>query len=247
VPSAAARLAAAALRRRGYLVIPGYYTAERCIALRTEIDRIMSEQPEVVQKDQFAADHRVFGAEHASAAIAVFHDDAFLREVGEAYCGRSLVNYTTLAAQLTARLGNLGSGQGWHRDAFHFQYKAMVYLTDVGPENGAFEMLAHSHRPLTLFADMIRGRLDAPPSTRISDTQIEWLLGGRRRRIISFIAGAGTVILFDSSSIHRGSPIDRGVRYALTNYYYEPHQLVDAMKQKFSPLAQAPSLATEKP
>ena len=30
----------------------------------------------------------------------------------------------------------------------------------------------------------------------------------------------GTVILFNSSTIHRGSPIINGERYSLTNYYY---------------------------
>jgi len=238
-PSEPAQRAAADLRRSGYLVVSGYYSAERCAALRGEIDRIMAEQPDVVQKDKVDADHRVFGAEHASTAIAAFHDDEFLHGVGEAYGGRALVNHTTLAARLRARPGNLGSGQGWHRDAFHFQYKAMIYLTDVGPENGPFQFLADSHHPLTIFADMLRGRLDAPPLTRLSEAQIARLLGRDQARLTTFSAAAGTLILFDSSAIHRGSPIGQGVRYALTNYYYEPHQLVDAMKEKFFPLARA--------
>ena len=238
-PSAAAARAAADLRRSGYLVVPGYYSGERCAALRTEIDRIMAEQSDVVQKDKFDADHRVFGAEHASAAIAAFHGDEFLRGAGEAYRGRTLVSYTTLAARLRARPGNLGSGQGWHRDAFHFQYKAMIYLTDVGQENGPFQFLGGSYRPLTVFADMLRGRLDAPPLTRISETQIARLLDAKRQRLKTFTAAAGTLILFDSSAVHRGSPIEQGVRYALTNYYYEPHQLTPGMAEKFAPLARA--------
>lgn len=248
-PSAAARAAASALRRPGYLVIPGYYPPERCAALRAEIDRIMAEQPDVIQKDAFDADHRVFGAERASTAIAAFHDDAFLREVGEAYRGGRLVDFTTLAGRISSRPGNLGSGQGWHRDAFHFQYKAMLYLTDVGPENGPFQLLAGSHRPLAVFADMIRGRLDAPPQTRISEAQIARLLGWNRTRLKTFTARAGTLILFDSSAVHRGSPIDKGVRYALTNYYYEPRQVSEAMIDKFSPLARdaSPSRTSKSP
>jgi len=110
--SAAARQAASALRRPGYLVIPGYYAPERCAALRAEIDRIMAGQPDVVQKDKFDADHRVFGAERASPAIAAFHDDAFLGEVGETYRGGGLVNYTTLAARLSARPGISARAKG---------------------------------------------------------------------------------------------------------------------------------------
>src|SRR6185437_16980073 len=99
--------------------------------------------------------------------IAAFHGDEFLRGAGEAYGGRALVNHTTLAARLRARPGNLGSGQGWHRDAFHFQYKAMVYLSDVGPDNGPFQLLDASHRAAQVFFDTIEGGLQRAPHSRI--------------------------------------------------------------------------------
>src|ERR1700761_1152617 len=117
------------LRRDGYHVIPNYYSAERCAGLRAEIDRIIAEQPDVVQQDDLKSDSRVYGAERASTTIRAFHADALCREIGETYFGAPLANLSTLAGRLTAISGNRGSGQGWHRDALHFQYKSLIYLT----------------------------------------------------------------------------------------------------------------------
>ncbi len=238
--AAASSRAAAALpelKRRGYIAFPGYYSSAQCQRLRAEIDRVIHEQPDVVQKDKFDADQRVFGAERASTEIALFHDDPFLREIGEAYRRSALTNFTTLASRLTARPENLGSGQGWHRDAFHWQYKALIYLTDVGPENGPFQMLAGSHRPWRVLIDTIRGRLEAPPRSRISDDQIARLVNAAPERLKTFTAEAGTMILFDSSTIHRGAPIKSGIRYALTNYYYPPDHIGPVVVEKFAPYA----------
>ena len=35
----------------------------------------------------------------------------------------------------------------------------------------------------------------------------------------TFLGGAGTVILFDISNVHRGAPCREGERASLTNYY----------------------------
>jgi hypothetical protein len=228
------------LRAHGYAVVPNFYDADRCAFLRAEIDRIIREQPDVVQRDKLNADLRVFGAERASAAIGEFHDAVFPIAVGEHYGGRELTSFSTLAGFLSARPGNLGSGQGWHRDAFHFQYKAMVYLTDVGPDSGPFQLLDASHRGTKVFFDTIEGGLQRAPNTRLTDMQAQALVAAGPERLKTFTAPAGTMILFDSSTIHRGSPIVSGTRYALTNYYYEPEHVVPVVVEKFAPYARAP-------
>ena len=55
----------------------------------------------------------------------------------------------------------------------------------------------------------------------------------------TFTAKAGTLILFDSSTIHRGAPITAGTRYALTNYYYPPSHITDDTYRAFAPFVQA--------
>jgi len=227
------------LRAYGYAVIPAFCDATRCALLCEEVDRVIREQPDVVQHDPFGADQRIFGAERASAAIRKFHDADFPIAVGEYYGSRRLTCFSTLAGRISARPGNLGSGQGWHRDAFHFQYKAMLYLTDVGPESGPFQLLDASHRGARVFSDMIEVGLQRAPKTRLTEQQAEALVEAEPQRLKTFTAPAGTMILFDSSAIHRGSPIASGTRYALTNYYYEPEHIVPVVVKKFAPYARS--------
>lgn len=228
-----------ALRRDGYCVVPNYYSADQCAFLRNEIDRIIREQPDNVQKDPRNSDYRIFGAENASAAIRGFHIDPMPLAAGEAYRRGRLKNFSTLAARLTAVPGNIGSGQGWHRDAFHFQYKSMIYLSEVGPANGPFQIMPGSHRGFNVVRDTLHGRLDPPPASRISDAQVTRLLSIDPSRATALPASAGTLILFDSSTIHRGMPIQTGARYALTNYYYPPSSINEALYRHFAPMAHA--------
>ncbi len=227
------------LQQDGYVVLPDFYSAGQCAALRAEIDRIIQEQPEALQKDKLGADCRIFGSERASLAIRAFHDDAFCQSAGEAYSRGPLRNFSTLAARLTAMSGNLGSGQGWHRDAFNFQYKSMVYLSDVTLANGPFQILPRSHHALDVARDTLVARLNPPPASRITALQIERLLAHNPHRATPLPASAGTLILFDSSTIHRGMPIQAGTRYALTNYYFQPESINPELEQAFAPFAKA--------
>jgi hypothetical protein len=113
----------------------------------------------------------------------------------------------------------------------------MVYLSDVGPENGPFQVIEGSHRPWHVMVDTVRGGLVQEPRDRIAPGQIDRILGRTGRRLRTFTAPCGTLILFDSSTIHRGSPIKSGTRYALTNYYYPSEQMTPAMYEHFAPFA----------
>ncbi len=224
------------LMRDGYAVLPDYYSQADCAAGRAEIDTMIAAHPQAIQSFGEGSDLRLFGSEHAASLARRFHDDAFIRSVGEAYRRGSLANFSTLAARLTARPGNLGSGQGWHRDAFYFQFKSMVYLSDVDMSSGPFELLPGSHRVWQVTLDSLTGRLEKPPASRITATQMARLLALRPDRAKPFPARAGTVILFDSSTIHRGMPIQSGTRYAMTNYFFPPAHVTPALRRQFAPM-----------
>ena len=52
--------------------------------------------------------------------------------------------------------------------------------------------------------------------------------------IETFTAKAGSVVFFDASCVHAGSPLsDGGLRYALTNYYYPSYENIAARKAEF--------------
>lgn len=224
------------LARDGYAVLPDYYTEAECIQARAEIDAMLAAHPQGVQSFGEGSDLRVFGSENASGLARRFHEDAFILSVGQAYRRGPLSNFSTMAARLTARPGNLGSGQGWHRDAFHFQFKSMVYLSDVSMYSGPFELLPGSHKVWQVALDSLTGRLEKPPGSRITAAQMDRLFALNPDRAKAFPAKAGTLILFDSSTIHRGMPIQSGTRYALTNYFFPPADITPALHRQFAPM-----------
>lgn len=225
------------MKKTGYVVIPNYYSSQDCEVLRLEIEKIIQRQPQVVKSDALNADNRVFGSERASKEIYKFHADTFLQNIGEAYFDGVLTNYQTLAGRLNNVPNNLGSGQGWHRDSFGFQFKAIIYLSDVEEKQGPFQIIEKSHHFSSIILDTLRGDLPLPPESRFSDMQIRNLLATEAARLKTIVGRAGTVILVDTSCIHRGMPILQGSRYALTNYYYAPYQIEENLIKKFRPLA----------
>ena len=105
-------------------------------------------------------------------------------------------------------------------------------MSDVTAENGPFQFLADSHKLGSVLSDIWYGNLDYM-QYRIRDDQIDAILKGNASRLKTYTAKAGTLILVDTSSIHRGMPIREGVRYALTNYYFPERNIDATLFEKF--------------
>jgi hypothetical protein len=215
----------AALENDGVVAVPGYWPAKKCVTARAEIDRLLAEYPDAVQKFSAGSDKRMFGVEAKSAVLAEFHGDRFLRSIGEQLKGFSLYNFATLGARIDAISENNGSGDGWHRDAHGYQYKSILYLSDVDDDNGPFEYLVGSHRRWRAAVETAFGGLPPAPNTRYAAELIDRVVKRFGLETRSFIGEAGTLLLVNTSGIHRGRPLRSGSRYALTNYFYHPFQI----------------------
>ena len=129
-------------------------------------------------------------------------------------------------ARLKFKKNNLGSGGGWHRDSIHKSYKALIYLTDVNLNNDPFQIIPSSSQLLKIL------KIDNKNycKLRYENSEInEYLKNGENLKTI--IGQAGTMILFDGSNLHRGSPIEDGLRYSLTNYYF-PKRIINRERNK---------------
>lgn len=219
------------LRRTGYYVVPNFLRADECTLLRERIDDGLARYAGFVQVDTAGADQRLFGLDAVDEQVCRVAFDARAVGILERYQGTSRYEGFALCARLTAVPGNIGSGQGWHRDAAAFmQTKCMVYLTDVGSDNGPFQYVAGSHRPL----DVVRcaGRYGfAVNQYRFSDEEIGTLLAAEGGRARELTAPAGTAILFDSRGLHRGAPIVAGERYAITTYLWFNQQVPEHIRR----------------
>jgi hypothetical protein len=224
------------LAREGVAIVPGYWSKDDCAVASAEIDRLISQYPDAVRLFSGGSDKRIFGVEMVSESLARFHNDPFLKGVGEVLGGLELYNFATLGARIDATTANNGSGDGWHRDSFGFQYKSIIYLSDVADTNGPFEFLPGSHLRWRVAIDTALGGLPEAPQSRLDPDIVDKLVSRAHVPRRRYPAPQGTLILANVGGIHRGAPLVSGTRYALTNYYYHPYQIGESLIEKFSPM-----------
>lgn len=223
------------VRQNGVCTVPGFYDPATCAELRQEILEVGERFPNAVHNMSNGADRRIFGAERAAAGIRAFADDPRLMNAARAVLSGDAANACTLAGVITHREDNLGSGEGWHRDSFFNQFKAIIYLTDVTKENGPFEYITRSHLVRQKFSDHSNYGIPLK-SPRIEDAPVRRLIAAQPGRHRILTASMGTLVLADTTGIHRGMPLTRGERFALTNYYFPGKSLTPKLYDHFRPM-----------
>jgi hypothetical protein len=219
------------IKTQGYAVVDNFFTLDECTSIREEIPQIFKQRPEYVHR---RSDQRFFGIDKLIPLARDFATYPLFQELASAVNRAPTRTAFTLANILSASTQG-SSGEGWHRDSFFSQFKSMVYLTDVNEENGPFEILVGSHRLEQILKDIKTADLNCMQN-RLSDNEVDKLIAKHPERLKTFIAPAGTLILFNSSTIHRGRPIKSGQRIAMTNYMFEESQIGDWMLKHFAPL-----------
>jgi len=224
-----------AVRRDGLCAVPGFYDPGTCAKLRREVLDVARRYPDAIHSMSNGADRRIFGAERAAGGIREFAEDPRLLNAARAILAGDATNAFTLAGAIVYADGNLGSGEGWHRDSFFNQFKAIIYLTDVAEENGPFEYITRSHHVRQKFTDH-RGYGIPLKSARIDDTSVQKVIAAEPERHRIMTAPMGTLLLVDTTGIHRGMPLKAGERAALTNYYYPGRAFTPKLFRHFRPV-----------
>lgn len=222
------------IQKDGFYVLPDYVAPEVCDACRTAIDDVIENHPDYVRVRE---DKRIFGAQYVCDELQAIYDDPYLQSLSDAYYGDTTEIGVMLVNRLEPNDMNLGSGGDWHRDRLQRQFKAIVYLDDVSPENGPFEVIKGSNmHHFDTFKNDLKTMQTKEISPRYNHAQVSRIIDKNPERLVTFTATKGTVILVDTSAIHRGSPIRSGLRYASFNYYYPSHDINHAaLAKKFSP------------
>jgi hypothetical protein len=198
------------------------------------MDIMFKNKKEFVHKSEYD-DYRIFGAEHLSENIRKFATDKLLNNLANVYNAVPTCCGFTLAGKITFTGHEYGSGGPWHRDSYFRQFKSLLYLTDVDENHGPFQVIRDSHKREQIPSDTKTGNLDYM-QCQFNQETVEKILKDDPDRLISLTAKAGTVVLVDTSIIHRGIPLKEGTRYALTNYFFEKSQINNHLVEHFSPL-----------
>ena len=177
-------------------------------------------------------DIRLFKFENISNDAIFFSEDQFLNEIGNKYTGKKLNTHFVLAGKLEfSEATKASSGGGWHRDSDGIQFKAMVYLNDVKSNNGPFLFVPNSKKidakrqPIKKLNSLLFYvkrflKYQKIRDPRYSEDSILNFFKSSKQMPIEISAPRGSVVLFDSSYIHRGKIIEKGLRYTMTNYYF---------------------------
>ena len=162
-------------------------------------------------------DLRCRPANSHSSHVIEFFNDQFIHAVAVEYSNCSRAD-SVLANIVRFEKGtHTDSGGGWHLDSLQpAQFKSMIYLTDVGTDNGPFMFVKGSqaaNSTLPFFSNL-----------RVPDSYVRDNFA--QDQIVEIVGRAGTCVLFDSTYIHRGKQINMGMRVALTTYWY-PREEID--------------------
>jgi hypothetical protein len=114
----------------------------------------------------------------------------------------------------------------WHLDSLRRQIKVFAFLTSTTENSGPLELIEGSHKPGFKAIELLRGNLvdlsilsDGKRAyQKLPDHRIDKLLAGGRRAV-PMLCDEGSVVIVNTSAIHRARPCFEAGRYALTSYY----------------------------
>lgn len=202
------------VRHSGICILPQYFSEYFCHMSVRKIEKLLGSANCKIWCDAFQADQRIMGVQALVCELDIFRHPLIYKVITSLYGSEELAGFI-MAGKITAKPGNLGSGQGWHRDSVNDeQYKALVYLTDVDLQHGPFEYLISTFNQRSLMATERCYGIDHQQN-RLSEQEVGFL---PKKRHQVFCAKAGTLIFANTRGIHRGRPIEQGERYALTTY-----------------------------
>jgi hypothetical protein len=215
IPQAVAE-GAAALRRDGMLVLPGFLAPEAIADMRRAMDAAIQQGNYRYGAGQFAFEEPpadIHAVARMSVLDATLHSgrfveyalSEFIHGIISAYLGvdaivSGVVAYRTQPTREPAKGAFL-----WHYDNAPLQVKAIAYLTDVATDDGPFAYVKGTHGKRPLEADYEETRLDESQVPAEGRTECT--------------ATAGTVLIVDTTGIHRATPNARGTRDVVSAIY----------------------------
>lgn len=201
------------LKEYGFCIIENFYDNNFCDKSVRDIEECLvkhKDKIQVLEREDTSGDERIFKMDGKYKTAETFANEKDIRDAVSEYYGSDLKCHFTLGGKVTHKEGrDNNSGGGWHKDQPTKQLKSLVYLSDVDTENGPYLFIKKSNNK----------HINNSSRTRFSNEEIDKMIKDRDLNLVEVIAKKGTVIITDTSYIHRGKNIEKGTRYSYTNYF----------------------------
>lgn len=212
------------LKRDGYFYIEGAYDANFCARAINFIDNYHDQED--VNFHYGNSEIRIWHAQDKNPEFKSFvkESNLFFLKLFE-----KSINILTLLAIRNKKIESENSSflKGrWHIDSFTSQVKLFLFLTDTSERAGPFEFIPRTHtlrfKIRHFFAYFFK--LNFPFTFKLrkyqslKDSWVDKLIS-RKYPSKPFICKAGTVLVVDTTAIHRARPCLEGNRYAIVSYY----------------------------
>lgn len=182
-------------------------------------------------QDEVKSDTRLFGIDKKIKFFkSFFLKNQYLLNFFKKYISPNKISSFIMANKVIPKKNNIGSGGNWHRDDKNGrQLKFILYLTDVKKNNGGFNYIKYTHKPINriLYSYKLGWNLN---KYRFVQEEVDRL--PNKYQIVDVIGKAGDLIIVDTSGIHKGSPIKSGKRIALTQYLWDSDEIPDSFKKQ---------------
>ncbi len=204
----------------GFYVIQNFINGDELKNHIKDFDNLMSDKniPKVVT----SSDNRIYGVERYTDNFITDKQKIFMSEFNSnaKYFDDNV--YFTLAGEITDGKGNLGSGGGWHRDSpFTNQFKTILYLSDVDDNNGPFQYVKASHKRSKYKEIKKVLKSYSYNQNRFTNDEVDTLKENINDfDVCTFNGKAGDLILVNTRGLHRGAPLLKGKRKAVTTYSF---------------------------
>ena len=181
----------------------------------------LEQNNKIVHMESNDSDKRIYGVERFTNEYNINNMDQMADTLFSHFSFNLIQEKFKLLGNINYNKTNIGSGNGWHRDApYMHQFKAILYLNDVTKDNGPFMYIKKSHR-LKNYLKVHKYLNSNYTKRRFSDDEIEKLV---QEKILpnptSCIAKSGSIIFVNTRGLHRGKKLLNGTRFTLTNYYF---------------------------
>ena len=228
------------LENLGISIIPNYFSSEQCDSIKDSFIsnvRVHESKVFVNESEGMGGDSRLFSFEKANSLAKDFLFDKEIIEILSTYSKKKdesfkqIIPCNCLAGHLQSIPGKVtNSGGDWHVDSLKLQVKAILYLSDTGINNGPFSYIPNL-KPENINQGFVKKILNFSSNPRRFDDKTIRKLS---KEIMSITGKKGTLILVDTSNVHRGEPIVEGERFSLTNYYMYTQSSCLDFKKKIS-------------